>query len=435
MPIGYNPSETGDTQLTFPSVADKRRTLGAKYLLAGRSQLPDIQMGGDQYGWGNDARHMANAKVESTISAYPKFNRTPRHRIVPTASIQFPVFASKDESNGALERMLRGQVQAPMGVRGGGSIGNLTTPEGQRYARKILDRRAAELTALREQTDTAPVSTERELTEVEAKKTALSLEFAELIDEIDAGVVERNTARAIADWSMKFLRELAYYDRTDVKTLTDYHNQLDSIADRTIEVLADRTQRTRNYGNPETDKFKSLAQLIAEWSKKTADIITKYMGYIDYSLKDRLAVVRQLLKERGLAGVAKNIVKVPTVEEVANEDAQEARDDPFGYAPQEPAPQLGPPVPDVGDGAEIGVELPDELPRSAAEVSARIREGVAQGLSSSDALQHIINKWNEHFAVPYQPSPNSLLRNRKATLVQRINTELARRGLERGRRQ
>ena len=434
MPIGYNPSETGDTQLTFPSVADKRRTLGAKYLLAGRSQLPDIQMGGDQYGWGNDARHMANAKVETTISTYDKFNRTPRVRIVPTASIQFPVFASKDESNGALERMLKGQVQAPMGVRGGGSIGNLTTPEGQRYARKILDRRAAELTALREHTDTAPVSTERELTEVEAKKTAISLEFAELLDEIDAGVVERNTAKAIADWSQKFLRELPYYDRTDIKVLTGYGEQLDLIADRTIEVLAERSQRTRNWGDPEIDRFKSLSQLISQWSKRTADILAKYMRYIDYSLKDRIAVVRQLLKEGGLAGVAKSIVKVPTAEEIANEEAKEARDDPFGYAQPEAEPNQGPPVPDVGDGADEGQQLPEELPRSAAEISARIREGVAQGLSSSEALQHIINKWNQHLQQPYQPNPNSSLRNIKATLVQRINAELARRALPRGRR-
>jgi len=433
MPIGYNPSETGDVQLTFPSVADRRRTLGASYLMTARKPQPDIQMGTDQYGWSADANHMANAKVQTTISTYDKFNRTPRHRVVPTASIQFPVFASKDESNGALERMLRGQVQAPMGVRGGGSIGNLTTPEGQRYARKILDRRAAELTALREQTDTAPVSTERELTEVEAKKTALSLEFSEILDEIDAGVVERNTAKAIAEWSIKFLRELPYYDRTDIKVLVEYGQQLDTIADRTIEVLSERSQRTRNYGDPETDKFKSLSQLIAQWSKRTANILAKYMSYVDSSLKDRLAVVRQLLKEAGLAGVAKSIAKVPTEQEIANEDAQEVRDDPFGFADPEGAVQQPPPVPDVGDGADVGQPLPDDLPRSAREVSALIREGVARGISSSDALQHIINEWNKHFAVRYQPNPSSVLKNRKATLVQRINAELARRGLPRGR--
>jgi hypothetical protein len=433
MPIGYNPSATGDTQLTFPSVADRKRTLGATYLMTARKPQPDIQMGTDQYGFLADANRMANAKVQSTKSAYDKFNRTPRQRIMPTASIQFPVFASKDESNASLERMLKGQVQAPMGMRGGGSIGNLSTPEGQRYARKILDRRAAELTALREQQDTAPVSTERELTEVEAKKTAISLEFSDLLDEIDAGVVERNTAKAIADWSTKFLRELPYYDRTDIKVLTEYGQQLDTIADRTIEVLTDRSQRTRNYGDPETDKFRSLSQLIAQWSKRTANILAKYMGFIDRSLKDRLAVVRQLLKEGGLAGVAKSIQKVPTAEEIANEDAQEARDDPFGFAQPEGAVQQGPPVPDVGDGAEVGEALPDDLPRSLKELSARIREGVSQGIKADDAFQHIVNKWNAHLAVPYQPSPNSLLRNRKATLVQRINTELARRGLPRGR--
>ena len=91
-------------------------------------------------------------------------------------------------------------------------------------------------------------------------------------------------------------------------------------------------------------------------------------------------------------------------------------------------------MPDVGDGADEGQQLPEELPRSAAEISARIREGVAQGLSSSEALQHIINKWNQHLQQPYQPNPNSSLRNIKATLVQRINAELARRALPRSRR-
>jgi hypothetical protein len=417
MPIGYNASATGDTQLTFPSVADRKRTLGASYLFAGRRPAPDIEIGRDQYGFGADARHMANAKVQTTAISNRQYDRTPRFQIRATGSVQTPCFSAKDESNAALERMLRGQVVAPVRdqLRGGGSIGNLSTPAGQRYKRKILDRRAAELTALNATQDTAPVSTERELSEVEAAKTQIDLEFGEVLDEIDAGVVERGTAKSIAEWSVKFLKELAYYDSNDVRKLINYQEQLDMIADRTIEVLQERTQRTGDWTGEYAGRMKSLSQLVALWAKRTATIITSYMKIINYSLPERIMGVRALLKHAGLTAVAKDI-RDPRPEEI--EEEEQAPDE-FDFAPFEPAENQGPPVPDVGDGAG-GDAFGDVLPETAAQISEVVRNAVATGVSADEALQAVINRWNTQPNFPqYRPRAGSF-RNKKATLVQRI---------------
>lgn len=440
MPIGYNATaQTGDVQLTFPSVADKRRTLGASYLFGGRRTLPDIDMGADIYGWTRDARHMANAKVHTTALSQRQYDRTPRFHIKATGSVQTPCFSAKDESNHALERMLRGQVQAPVRdqLRGAGSIGNLSTPAGQRYARKILDRRAAELTALNAQQDTTAPSSDRELTEVEGTKTALDLEFGDILDEIDAGVVERGTARGIAEWSVKFLKTLPYYDNVDTGKLINFNQQLDQIADRTIEVLAERTQRTAGTdwvnGSEQTDKFKSLSQLIALWSKRTANIIVEYMRFINLQLPQRILVVRDLLNRAGLKAVGKSIVDATPVQ-IEDEAQRDDIADPFAFAPFGGDDDEGPPVPDVGDGA--GGEEEEApvagnagaiagLPRSAAEISSAVRDAVQTGVSAQNALQGIVDRWNAVLRPTYNPRATSTFRNVKATLVQRIKNYLA----------
>lgn len=437
MPIGYNPTATGNVQLTFPMVADQKRTLGASFLYGGRRMRPDIEVGTDQYGWGSEARHMANAKVQATTIAQRQYDRTAPYHIKATGSVQTPCFSAKDESNAALERMLRGQVSAPVRdqLRGGGSIGNLTTPAGQRYARKILDRRAAELTALNAQQDTAPVSTERELSEVQAAKTQLDLEFGEILDEIDAGVVERGTAKGIAEWSVKFLKELPYYDSVDTIKLINLAEQLDQIADRTIEVLQDRRQRTAGAewatGGTEGDKFKSLSQLIALWSKRTANIIVEYMKYINLQLPQRVLVVRDILSRAGLKAVAKSIAD-PTPVQIEEEAQAEDNADPFAFAPFQPAEDQGPAVPDVGDGADAGVI--GGLPQTAAQISEAVRGAVSTGQSADEALQAIINQWNALQGFPQYAPRAGTFRNKKATLVARIKQFLATRPTGAGRR-
>lgn len=424
--MAYNRTSTGDPQLTFPAVSDRYRNLGSAYYpQAPRRSNGDIQMGDDQYGWGADAVRMANARVQSTISAYPVFNRTPRFRITPTASTDFPSFNTKDESNTALERLLSISLQTPH-LKGSGSIGALTTPEGQRYARKILDRRANELDALNARQSTAPVRTERALTEVEADKTKVDLELAKIMDEVRAGLVERGTAEDFFKWTKTLLGLLAYYNDSETHRLISYERTIGDLADSLSNSLKGRMGDSilfPNLASPRSSTRFSNLQAV-EYMDSLADrilgVITQYMKIIHFELKERVLGLRAILRSIGMADIAKSI-RSPSVQDVSNDMEVLESSNPFAFAQPVDEQEGEPPVPQPR-------EQPDELPpyRTQAEITAEInRLSTLRGLTPNQSAFMIAQEWSRW--TGYMPRQNTPYISIRRTLVERIKRIVAER--------
>lgn len=176
--MAYNKTAyMGRPQLSFPAVADEYRDLGSAYFRGAMPMGTDAMVGQDIYGWSADGRRMAMAKVQSTRTAQRLYDRTPRFRIEPTQMMSAqPFFINHTRDT------------FPSRLMGAGSIGALTTPEGQQYRRKILDARAEQLRAMEQDPPVeAPPPAMKELTEKEALKDQYALEFKALEGEFMLG--------------------------------------------------------------------------------------------------------------------------------------------------------------------------------------------------------------------------------------------------------
>ena len=437
MPIGYNPTTTGDVQLTFPSIADEHRTLGHAYGPR-RYVIPDdIDMGPDRYGWGADARRMANAKVQSTISAYPVYDRTARHRIQPTQLRgSSPFFSSIDQSDEAMRRWISS------GVHGGGSIGALTTPEGQKYRKVILNRRGQELTALRNQQDTAalPPTEMNELTEKEAQKDELLDELDAIVGEVSSGIFERNTAKELVEWLGKFLKLMPYFSNVEHKELTQVYRTLGDIVGADIRIIGNRTNlaeivRRRNMGveglsdvRAEQDQ-ENLAAYISDRIKLTRRIIAEYEGLLNYSLKERIMGYKAILRKYRLGQLASG-VKAPTEQEtIDDEDDNDYEPPPFvqAQADDAEAPALNEEEaaaePDLFAGLNVvqPPQLPDNVPpyRSQAQITTEVARRRTLGVERDVAIRQIAQEWAPF--TRYMPRPNTNFTAVRRTLVGNIN--------------
>ena len=430
---GYNrTAHMGNPQLSFPAVAMGRRTLGSAYINPTAVQSNDFEIGPDQYGFTRDANRMAMARVASTHTSQNVYDRQPRSvrfgKIIPDGHTSHPYGSTQDMGDPALRFWLNSSYDPSTGaVRGGGSTGALTTPEGQRYRRKILDARRDQLIALDAQQDTAPPlpTTEKDLDEVEANKVQIDLEFNQILDEVDSGIVERGTAGDFNQWARKFATTLPYYNRTDVGRLNGYMEGIYETLYRNAQVVADRTELRRGYGEEVAiEKDKALTNLLQRTTDTLIKLIKEYMKGIDLQLPERILLVKNILRRLGMEGLAKAVVKA-TPQAVAN-DAEDmgdgAGDDQDGggaegYAPLLPPPDDEPPV-DIGED-QVPREGWEDLPQTQAQISARARQIVIDtGVNLNEATARVARAWSAF--TRYNPRPNTNYKAMKRTLVERI---------------
>lgn len=451
MPIGYNPTETGDIGLTFPSIADEYRTLGHAYGPSRMVMRGNVDMGTDQYGWGRDADRMANAKVASTISAYDVYNRTPRHRIIPTRMMgSTPFFGAIDQSDEAMRRWLGHSGSL---VRGGGSIGALTTPEGQQYRKKILNRRAQELTALRNQQDTAPTAPTElmELSKKQAQKDEVLDAFDAIAREIETGILERSTAKEFYEWSNMFLTLLPYFGNVDAKELVNIVRVMGQLVEGEVRVIANRVNlqqivARRNLG-VDTGEIKDiedktrLAKLINQRAELVEAVLKDYFKIINFSLQERIMGTRAILRKYRMESLARGI-QLPTQEEVVDDE------DDNDYEPPQYAPlranedDEGAPVLDEEE-AEVEVPIFDGLAvaqpqfppyQTQAQITAEMtRRRLERGLTNDQAVREIVEEWRPLLGYAPRASTNYVAVRR--TLVDNIKRYLREQGVVgRGRR-
>jgi hypothetical protein len=422
----------GNPQLSFPAVAMRQRSLGSAYVNPSGLVSNDFEIGPDQYGWSRDGNRMAMAKVQSTKTAQNVYDRQPRSvrfgHIIPDGHTSHPYGSTQDMGDNALRFWLNSAYDPATGVvRGGGSIGALSTPEGQRYRRKILDARRDQLMALDNQQDTAPLppTTEKDLNEVEANKVQIDLEFNQIIDEVDSGIVERGTAGDFNKWARKFATTLPYYNNTDVERLNAYMEGIYETLYRNAQVVADRIRIRGTYGREnEVEKDEALTRLLRRTTDTLIKLIKEYMKGINLQLPERILLVKNILRRLGMEGLSRAVV-VATPQAVANdeEDVGDNRgDDQDGGGADGYAPFL--PPRDDGIPVEIGEEqVPrqgwEDLPQTQLQISQRARQIVIDtGVNLNEATARVARAWTPF--TNYTPRPNTDYKAVKRTLVERI---------------
>lgn len=432
---GYNrTAHMGNPQLSFPAVAMRDRTLGSAYVNPTGLVSNDFEIGPDRYGWSRDGNKMAMAKVQSTRTAQNVYDRQPRSvrfgHLVPDGHTSHPYGSTQDMGDNALRFWLNSSYDPRTGaVRGGGSIGALSTPEGQRYRRKILDARRDQLIALDAKQDTAPQlpTTEKDLDEVEGEKIQIDLEFNQIIDEVDSGIVERGTAGDFNKWARKFATNLPYYNRTDVERLNAYMEGIYETLYRNAQVVADRNLRGME-SQERIEKDTALTTLLRRTTDVLIKLIKEYMKGIDLQLPERILLVKNILRRLGMEGLAKAVVKA-TPQAYANdqEDTGDGGADDQdgggaeGYAPLLPPPDDEPPV-EEGDDAEAPPRQGwEDLPQTQAQITARARQIVIDtGVNLNEATARVARAWSPF--TKYTPRPNTDYKAIKRTLVERIKT-------------
>jgi len=431
---GYNKTAyMGRPQLSFPYVADGHRDLGSAYFVGRMPSGQTAEIGADIYGWGADARRMAYAKVQSTRTAQRLYDRTPRFRVQPTqlmGIVPFGVNHTRDTF--------------PSRLMGAGSIGALTTPEGQQYRRKILDARAEQLRAMEQDPPVdAPPPAMKELTEKEALKEQYAMEFKAIENEFDAGVAERSQANELSKWVAKFLGLLPYYDGNDLDELVNYQRRIDDILMTIRDVLGNDPEDAE--GRKQKAVYGFIQRALLTWDV----VISKYLGQErDLELTDvtvlrgqqpltavvrngrvtgeqfgqeailylplaqRIAAVKAILRDLGLARQVKLLPPNPEdFAEDLEEDEEEAADE-FADG-------------DDGGGEVVVEEAAqdeevDERPRTQAQITAEIRRRVAAGdaPNAETAVRQIAEEWVD--VTGYRPTEISTLKSIRQTLVQRI---------------
>jgi len=449
--MAYNKTAyMGNPQLSFPAVADEFRDLGSAYFVGRMPSGQNADIGADIYGWGADARRMANAKVQSTRTAQRLYDRTPRFRVTPTglmSSVPFGINHTRDTF--------------PSRLMGAGSIGALTTPEGQQYRRKILDARAEQLRAMEQDppVEAAPPAM-KELTEKDALKDQYALEFKAIEAEFGAGVAERSQAAELSKWVTKFLGLLPYYDSNDLGVLVNYQRRIDDM----MEDMRDAIGAVLR--GEDADKREAVYEFMLRVFKIWDTVISKYLGQerdislpdrtllrgqseltavvrngratgeqfgqiaiINLPLQERITAVKAILRELGLARQVS--ILPPSEEDFAAdnvEDEEEAADE---FADDEDG------------GGEVAVEEAaapeeDERPRTQAQITAEINRRVTDGEAENVgvAVRQIAAEWED--VTGYRPTAASTPKSIRQTLVQRIKNavrdgRLAGRGLRGGR--
>lgn len=448
---GYNKTAyMGRPQLSFPAVADEHRDLGSAYFRGAMPMGTDADIGQDIYGWSADARRMAYAKVQSTRTAQRLYDRTPRFRVTPTQMMSAqPFFVNHTRDT------------FPARLMGAGSIGALTTPEGQQYRRRILDARAEQLRAMEQDPPVeAPPPAMKELTEKEALKDQYALEFKAIEEEFGAGVVERSQANDLQKWVIKFFGLLPYYDRNDLDTLVNYQRRID---DMLAELRQEDGEDAMVELNEVERRKKDTVQEFMRRALTTWDfVVSKYLGQerdialrsatvlrgqreltatvrngratgerfgqeaiINMPLQDRIRAVKAILREIGLARQVD--ILPPTEEDVAADQVDDEEEDADEFADNED-----------GGGDVVAEEEEEEeepLPRTQAQITARVNDLVAQGVPQATAIRQIAQAWEE--VTGYRPTEVATYKSIRQTLVNRLKQaeregRLAGRGLRGG---
>lgn len=291
-----------EVAVTFPEVFRQKFRMGYSYLPERNvSVAPDVASGTDEYGWGADARRMANERVRQTRVSQDRYNhdslRATNSRVAPITALghnrPFGIAVSQPSFSGDTVSRLRGGV--------------FTTMEGQQYGRKLLEKRAQQLEemGLTESAEPVVKVTDVPLTEVEGMKDESTLLFDALIDELQTGTVK--DSRPINDWWKSFREVLPFYSRSDeddlvkiVRTLEESLGYLDAIGENATKAknkrLADFIQL----------RVEDIIKIVKEYMKKALDLP---------NVEDRRTLLKAEIRKSGLDKAFRQRLEAPATDQ------------------------------------------------------------------------------------------------------------------------
>lgn len=343
-----------EVAVTFPEVFRQKFRMGYSYLPERNVTVsPDVDMGGDEYGWGADARRMARERVAQTRVSQDRFNhdslRRTNSRVAPITSLShnrpFGSAVSQPSFSGDTVSRMRGGV--------------FVTKEGEAYGRKLLERRAQQLEemGLAESAEPVVKVTDVPLTEVEGMKDESTLAFDALIDELQTGTIK--DSRTINDWWKSFREVLPFYARSDEDDLAKIVRTLEESLGY-IDVLGDNATKAKNKRLADFIelRIKDILKIVKEYMKKALDLP---------NVEDRRTLLKSEIRKSGLDKAFKQRLEAPATDR---------------------------PLADQPVGADAVAPIPLDLPANAtlAEISA-LTQRVAQNnaISTRQALMQIAN--------------------------------------------
>jgi hypothetical protein len=439
--MAWNRSSRGNVSLTFPTEVDKVRSLGYGYVGKQVSFANQVDKGDDLYGWSKDGDKVAQMKVANTTMANRIYDRTARHRIIPTQLLSTPPFGvSHNKSNWdnlqggsheyqkkalelqtlreyfsnaisilrhnpkridlvpyvrklnkdiiELEREL-GASNALVSLKGGGGDNGVAqaTKYGAKWVKNRLMERGKELTALDNKQETAVLQEEPNISEIEAKKDDIEFKFESIIDELESGVLNRNTVKNLQNWAIQFYVSLPYY--TNIKKLNQYRTILEQIT-RAYESGDQAQQNTALYNITDGAQFRDFFSKVA---RKIGSVIDEYIPFVNSSFKERTLRVKAIMKHIG----EKKLIKVIEEIEIA-----------------EPEPEI----------EEEEVDFDDHVPNlpppymTQRQITQRQRELMDEGKDENTAIREIVAEWYPF--IKYTPSALTSQSTIKKILVRKI---------------
>jgi hypothetical protein len=378
--MAWNRSSRGNVSLTFPSEADKVRSLGYGYVGKQVSFANEVDKGADLYGWSKDGNKVARMKVANTTMANRIYDRTARHRIIPTQLLSTPPFGvSHNKSNWDNLVSLRG---------GGGDNGVAqATKYGAKWVKNRLMERGKELTALDNKQETAVYQEEPNISEIEAKKDDIEFKFESIIDELESGVLNRNTVKNLQNWAMQFYVSLPYY--TNIKKLNQYRTILEQIT-RAYESGAQAQQNTALYNITDGAQLRDFFSKVA---RKIGLVIDEYIPFVNSSFKERTLRVKAIMKHIGEKKLIKIIDEIEIAEPEPEEEEEEVEFD--DHIPNMPPPYI-----------------------TQRQITQRQRELMDEGRDENTAIREIVAEWYPF--IKYTPSALTSQSTIKKILVRKI---------------
>jgi hypothetical protein len=291
---------------------------------------------------------------------------------------------------------------AHRGVGGALTGGVLSTRQGQKFARKILDRRAEQLARMDANEDTgipdAPAETPS-LTEIEGKMVDLDLRISAILDYLQSGAEVGKAVEGLNLWFVDFLKTLPFYTRNDISKLNLIGSQL-LLSSRGIDSIAE--------SEPENIGLERQAVVVDQRTRQIAQVIKEYLKIIDRQLPERIMGLKSIVRK--IIGVKMSEIYEPVlraVEEAQPEEGFEGDDADAGVADEEEE--------------EEDEDAEPNIPRSQAEIEAEVQRRLLNGEApnADSAVRQLAGELAQ-FTNNYRPAATTNYSSIKRTLAQRL---------------
>lgn len=266
---------------TFPDQAIAMNRKGVQPLQSTPLPSQSMEVGGQKYGWAEDARKMALARLE-TNRTKDKGMRGLINTTERSQAFDRPAHLSQTRINGKFMDPSYQFTQTPSGLRGGTG---LLTKEGRAWAKRKLQQRVQELNAIDSQNYSAgPPSKIVILPELYKVDTNI----AKLLNRVYSGTYNVDILEALDDLVVSILSASSSMTAPDVSRYTNALNPLAESVERTLE--------PSNSGNVDS-QTRSVLTLALRRIKQINKLMIEIADASDLPETARVKVLQNIAKK------------------------------------------------------------------------------------------------------------------------------------------